>query len=437
MIKHLITILHNFAVTLPLAWRICIFISWMAFVIMTIIVFVLSLDIFYNKTKKQYRYNIILDRVIPFVALLSPSLTLLKVSPTSLSWIEKFSYLIIIHIIVLIPLMAYWSTLRGWFHDNNKTLTAVTWLHPRFFFVLSLAMIYPMISGIYFTGIRYLRLGQQLHMSDVFIVITSPEHLAFLFVFLCAFFNLWCYFILFFGNFLVIRNYLWQNTSLLVYSLHLELLTYNVYFKIMEKIFKLYFVWFSVVSLNNYFSYNSNNLEDTVKNSNWLRRLSYKIFYKPYLFYIMIFVILIVEIYIFQNTTHIYYFLFWFPILLSIYKVFSAIGLSAFTRDVCKVDYLNQNLNNIRYARLFWILIENPDFFFGLSRELPDNVLQDWQKQHHKIHLQNQVYSMDLIDKLYRKINKKYRTNFYIRIKVAYYKTYNLRFNQKFIKKCL
>lgn len=111
---------------------------------MIFIFVVLFLDSLYRPNISQYPFNIFLDRIIPLILIISPTLLILLLNPNNISWLQKFSYIILIHIIILIPVMHYWSHLRRW---NNKEdyFIYYSWTHPRLYKDITITLIYPAI----------------------------------------------------------------------------------------------------------------------------------------------------------------------------------------------------------------------------------------------------------------------------------------------------
>ena len=74
---------------------------------------ILFLDMLYRPKVPQYPYNIVLDRIVPLIAIISPSIIIVILNPANTSWIAKLGYIILIYILFLIPLLRYWSSHRN------------------------------------------------------------------------------------------------------------------------------------------------------------------------------------------------------------------------------------------------------------------------------------------------------------------------------------
>ena len=101
------------------------------------------------------------------------------------------------------------------------------------------------------------------------------------------------------------------------------------------------------------------------------------------------------------------------------------------------IDYLNHNINKIRYKPLFWKYIEDPELFYGFNVAIPITEHHAFEKEYCKFSIKRKYYKNNMIDRLFKKINN-LQTNKYTdimlylkRLKVAYYKTYKLRWDYK------
>ena len=100
-------------------------------------------------------------------------------------------------------------------------------------------------------------------------------------------------------------------------------------------------------------------------------------------------------------------------------------------------DYKRKQLNKITYSPIFWRYIEEPEIFYGFNVHIPEDQYPVWEKLYKANCEKDRIYSYDLMDKMLHKFNKlqdihKYNIWVYFaRIKVAYYKTYRIRWNYK------
>lgn len=106
-------------------------------------------------------------------------------------------------------------------------------------------------------------------------------------------------------------------------------------------------------------------------------------------------------------------------------------------KDVSMQDYKRRQLNKITYSPIFWRYIEEPETFYGFSVKIPEDQYPVWEKLYRANYERDLIYSYELMNKMFQKINSLQNThkyNIYIyfaRIKVAYYKTYRIRWNYK------
>ena len=176
-----------------------------------------------------------------------PSILILSLNIThDLTLIQKFGLIILIHSFIIIPLFYLWAKQRYWFSQTTG-LSYNSWSHPRLFFNIALALIYPLLWGCYFSFIRYLCLGTELHFFTILDYFWSIETLIILLFILSGLFNIIVWFLLLWSVFIFFRTYLWNSFSIIMYALHLELIRFNCYVFFMEKIYKLHFL-FSILS---------------------------------------------------------------------------------------------------------------------------------------------------------------------------------------------
>ena len=295
--------------------------------------------------------------------------------------------------------------------DSNK-INIIGWNHPKIFFHLSVASVYPAIWIIYFSIVRYLRLGQTLTLSQVQNIFT-PDLVAFLLVSFS-----FILFLFFFGILIInrLRNFLWDSLAILLVSIHIELLAYIVYFKITKYLYRLHYLIFSIFTIKNGL-YMTKNINLKPKK---IQRFTSYLWFHPYWFSIIIVIFCFLELVVTYKISFSYYLLFFGPIILSICGGFNAFGCTNFVQDVCLSDYLRLNFESPRYPQNFWCYLSAPDIFFGITLPISEDIYNKYLS----------------IAQSYRKIYEKYYSFSYcnkLLDRVSGYKsTYNLS-NRTFI----
>jgi hypothetical protein len=94
MIKHYFNIFY-FNPYIALIFAI---ISLLTLIFMCVFCVILFLDSLYRPNIQQYLYNLVLDRMLPIIALLSPSILVLSLNLKSVSLLEKFAYILFFHV---------------------------------------------------------------------------------------------------------------------------------------------------------------------------------------------------------------------------------------------------------------------------------------------------------------------------------------------------
>lgn len=435
MIKEILYLLYyTFGLTL---WVRVPTIILFIIIIVSLIIFniILLVYLLYRPNISQKYFNVVLDHIIPFITLISPFIIIMKINTTEVFWIHKFVFMIIIHVIVVMPFIYYWSKHRHyWINTNNKEVTYISWKHPIIYFYIAMALIYIYVWAFYFSFIRFIRLGinMKINLLDMLEIVFNIENGVFLLFFLNMWHTIFLGCLVLFTFFIVIQKNIWEGFCVLIYSLHIQLIHYNIYVNIMEKLYKTRFVFYNIICLNAPL-----NLHKPYESYNIMRRGLNQIYYRPFILCVIPLIFIFFEIIFGHRLYFSFYILFCFPIILSCGKALNALGITFFVKDVCMVDYRRQNLGRIRYKPVFWKYIEDPDLFYGFSVIVSDNEYLFWEKTFLEFSQKNQIYSYKLSERLFEKINRLQREHpyslfvYFARIKIAYHKTYHIRWNYK------
>lgn len=366
MIQHYFNLLND-GFTILLVFRISGLILFILSIIgIFLIVIIILLDQFYRPNTSQLPFNFYFDRLFPLIALFVPSLSMLLLCPISILWIQRFFILILVHCLLLIPLFTYWSNLRSWDYDkSSSSVDLLSWSHPRLYKHIAIALIYPSIWGIYFSTLRYLRLGSTI---DLYNVCLSYSNI-FIFLFFFFYFTFPVYYKVF-ALFLMIRNLLWDHTITLFYSFHIYLLRYFVYFRLCELIYKAHFLYHDILSGSV-----GATTWDLTSVAYYRKVISY-IYYKPIILSFIYFSLIISELICFNGQLfYSIYILFLYPLLFSCFRCFSLFGFSKFIKDVCLCDYITHNFINPRYPLIFWSQLLNASFYYGFEQQFDPDIV--------------------------------------------------------------
>lgn len=236
-------------------------------------------------------------------------------------------------------LLRYLSNLRGWDIINN---TFHSWKHPRLYFHIHLAFLYPLLFFGYLLIFRYIRLGSVLDLSVIF---PESEIVYCLSLFLVTYWLAWVYLVIL--SFQDLRKRLWYYTSTLGFSLHITLLRYNCYFKVLRPLYKILYI------VNNYLILLENDGRDKEKFPYWRQGVRY-LYFHPSLFPLTLFFFLVLELLIKKG--HLYYGLyglFWYPIIAAIVWLFYTFVWSNFVQHSCLNDYLCKNWEAPKFLKRF------------------------------------------------------------------------------------
>ena len=309
----------------------------------------LYLDNKYRRTDNQLPYNVIMDRVIPSILLILPSICCIILRPFD-NWVNNFGILIIIHIFIIIPIFHYWSNLRFWINKNEKLWA---WNQPKIFHDIAIASLYPAIWGIYFSSIRYLRIGYSLDYSNLVIY----NDWIVILLFMCLVYSIWIKLILW--KLVDIKEYLWEHTYLLLHSIHLRLLQNNIYFNLLELFYKLSYIWYSVI-ISDIIIYGEKSKEKR------FFKLLYLLYTHSYLFHLFFLVVILIELILSKGILfYSVYLMFWYPILFFFFHSLNSFSNYPWSFAVDASDYLHGKFKNPRYPVHFWKNFSIDDYRFN------------------------------------------------------------------------
>ena len=384
---------------LILFWK-SLFILWVVFLLcfITFLILILLGEV-YRPNIPQYPFNVFLDKIIPIIIICFIPL-FAYTNPLELNLTILSLLCLSVQCVIITPLMYLWSMHRNWSTSINGPL--VTWDSPIFFLALSLALIYPLIWGIYFSLSRYLRLGNYLDLSSIIFYIT-PDMIGFIIASLplVSCLTFWCilsvlkFFSPYLSNVTKFRLFLWQHTSMLLYSFHIHLLQYNLYFFWAKNLFKLHYFLFTVLTSNSPMYITDNKS----LRGNKMQKFFCYLYFNPYWFGISIVFIACLEIIITVKLFYTFYILFWYILVLNIIRCFTSYGFSKFVYDMCFSDYIRGNFITPRFPLQFWYRMEHSEFIFGISG-IHNNLILDKVKQFsvdkEKLYIKNYDYTRNL-----------------------------------------
>ena len=330
---------------------------------LTLVTIILLMDSLYRPNVPQYPWNFWIDRFIPVILLIAPTIVLIIFRPFN-NWFHQLSLLILIHVCILLPVFYKWASLRRW-NSNFSNEPESSWKHPRLYDHIAIALIYPLLWGVYFSLFRFLRLGESVNISNYFLFKVEL-------IVPCIFLSpLLIYWVLISLNLLSnLREYLWGETASLLYSIHNSLLSRNPYFFFAEKFFKFshFILFFLNVRLGLY------------KAGSFPQR-SLSFIYKYTKFMpLLIFIFVISEALIHKGFIYYsIYLLFFYPSWLGFYNCVTAYRKTPFICDVCKADFIAANWANPKYPERFWFYASDPEWNFGITfAQEPSEELLDY-----------------------------------------------------------
>jgi hypothetical protein len=371
MIKHYLDTFFHSYYTLYLI-RISILILFVIALLAIVVgIIIILLDQAYRANIPQYPFNIVLDRIIPIIALLCPTLFIIFLSPFD-AWFTRFTLLLVIHIFILIPLLYYWSSLRRWSSKDESNsdipLTYRSWNHPHLYLDIAIALIYPSLWGMYFSLSRYIRIGSTINLSS-YISAFCNDYLEGIIIFIFIIPSTFLWLCLLIWRIMYIRKYLWTKVLSLIYSFDIIAISFETYFIIIEKLYKFHHLVFSLISLNGPVFFMNKNLPpfEIIKYPRWRYLLNF-LFFKPFILKISIIIIPLFEIFFNNGNIHYtLYIIFAYPIISSFLTMFFSFGDHDWVLSCCYSDYILCNWNKPHYPGEFWNYFTDPLFWYNFS----------------------------------------------------------------------
>ena len=247
---------------------------------------------------------------------------------------------------------------------RSQVITEILKNRPHMWKYILGACIYPGIWGFYFSLSRFIRIGETYDVSKYL----SFFNLELFFLFLCALPNLLVWFKILFDFFRQLREFLWNLVPGPLHYYHLIFLQYDIYFYLVEKIYKLHFFLFDL-----FISSISAIFYDRKKAPAFFRFTSF-LYYKSWIFAICFLISILFEIIISHGFIHYsIYTIFFYPFVFGCLRCFHAFGVSDFVNDVCMSDYVYKRYlySNVHYYTPFFIRFNNTELYYGFSDILP------------------------------------------------------------------
>lgn len=263
--------------------------------------------------------------------------------------------------LILLPVLYIINDKNAWSYDFHNPMYG-SWLHPRIIKQISLAVIYPYIFGVYYSFIRYNRLGSTVNID--FSIAGEYQYAIIIIIIVIPYF---C--ILFLPNINKLKNFiterrniLWNSTVGLFYSWYIHKLSKNYFFFIIEKIYKAYRLIQGYCVINSPIYWHSNEKIAWYKyilNFIYLNSLN--------IFYILTFGGVILEILVKKQIHFGFYILFLIPIIRMLVTFWISIGKSYLNVPACLADYLYTDWTNLKFPSKFEACIGNSDIIYPFT----------------------------------------------------------------------
>lgn len=410
MLKSYTLTLYNTILNNSLLLVFVIFLFILACIVLIFIIILGLLDSIYRPNIAQYPFNLFIDKICPLIIIISPTIIIFYLSPIILSLLEKSIIIIIIQLCICIPLMYLWSKTRNWEEDNASY--KIYWNSPLLYLNLQIIILYISCFFFLISVLRYLRLGTDILVYPNFILDILQNPLIFSLT-MTPFTIGWL--IVLINKVSNLRKKCWLNVVDFIHSIHIKLLRYYLYFKFMELFYKICFIWFTFII--------NENIIYVKRNFRFFRKILHYAYIKAWYINIIIFIIILLEIY--YRDFHIYYslyLLFYFFLLKNVFHVINKIALSHWAFDCCVSDYLNLNLENPKYPSCFWSYFSmiHEEYNLKINYSLNITKIIEEKTKYRYIYKKGNY-------KLISRILQNSVMSFPTRVKISYYNWSNIR----------
>lgn len=417
MITHFLELIkYYFGITpwiiIPLLFLVSI--TFMTFILFCLLLF---LDISYRPNVLQYPFNIIFDRIMPLIIILSPTFLILNLKSIDATLLQKFSYILLIHLFIVLPLVYFWSKHRSWYTSTQINIEHyVLWNQPIFYLTLNIAIIYPAVWCVYFSMRRYVSLGEEivirtidlsLYVDFIIIVILFMPYEIITVLLLLKQLN-------------KIRNWFWLHYVNIIEVTHLFLLRYYIYFYGVEKMRKLAFILGRYISL-------ANDVYPKTRQYSKFRYMLRFFYMKPRILLLIPLIFIVIELFFMGNIKYSLYLVFSAPLVYGFIYFIYILYTMDFVQDVCKADYYARNWKHPRYPVIFWSTFENDDSRHGFTWNFTDQELQEINVLA-KVHLEKKFPT------LFKFPKRVERYSFCHRLKASYKTCYGVRWVHTFAR---
>jgi hypothetical protein len=293
------------------------------------------------------------------------------------------SYIIVLfilcwHIIITLPILRFMSNKYNWGSIIEKSqLPFKSFRHPFFLLTLSTGIIYPLLWGLFLSLSRYFRLGNSIDISSIIVFYTDY---IILFLFILPYTISWLYLIS--TALSTLREFLWEYTVSLTFSLHLQALQYYDYFRICQIIHKSHFILYDLFFQYPGAFYRCFSESDKVPFFIQVTKIIKYLRHHLIICNIIVIISIIIEIIICSGKLYYgIYTLFFYPITLGLLSLYHQIGNQNLVLNMCMSDYLNFNFGKPRYYLKFWFFAKNPRLWYGFVHDdMPMNLQNIYNK---------------------------------------------------------
>jgi len=218
---------------------------------------------------------------------------------------------------------------------------------------------------------------------------------------------------------IMLKNFIWDQTTIVLELIHIKLLKYNTYFKVMLTVYKLSFLLIS------YINHHPNIYKKYPRSS--YRKLVHYLYKKPFVIPIFLAISCLSELIITKGQLHFnLYLIFIYLILRLIISSLLEFSSYPWEKVCCIADYSLLKWDQPRYSQRFWLWFDSIRSDFNKTPEISDT-LQTVIKEKINDTKRKHLIEQKQFTKVSQKLIKNPSTPYCLSVKIAYQKWSNVR----------
>ena len=276
-----------------------------------------------------------------------------------------------VNVFVTLPLQVFLTKKNKWYVRINPDVWLKLWPHPAFYLNISVWISYLYLFVLYFSIVRYVRLGKELDFSNI--VLSDYSSLLSLILVILTLGIGWVY--LFYKVLDKTKDIITNYFVAFCEKINYICIQNKYYFVFCEKLYKALFFISEYLHIHSSSHYKNpielrNRTVFPRRNFSKFRKFLFYITYmRPQIFNFVVILSLIFEVALTKKLYFGLYTLFYYPLIVLLIRGLKRFHESAWTQNVCISDYMHDNWEKPHYPVLFCCFCEtDPLWYFGYEK---------------------------------------------------------------------